>query len=266
MTAMAARPARRRLLHWSRIVDLALIPLLKFFGLFLAPEQAERAARIAFRPWFSASCCPAAPGRRGFSPAPSARLFGVFAILLCGVMFWQFPPGRIDHHAPQITLLFFAVAALARAFDPARGALGGAGRRLHGGLAGHRPRKPAVFRLLVAATPGLALRPGAAPRRAHAGAPSPPGSALTLRRGVPADGRAAAAGSFPPATPCRRPLAPALVGALRPMACCPSLGGRWPRFGASPLLALAGAAALAPLVAFWPDCLQSPYAGGRSVC
>ena len=35
-------------MHWSRIIDIPLVLLLKFFGFFLAPEQAERATRIAF--------------------------------------------------------------------------------------------------------------------------------------------------------------------------------------------------------------------------
>ncbi len=42
--------------HWSRIVDVPLLLLLKAFGLFLAPDLAERAARLVF-PALMLCCC-----------------------------------------------------------------------------------------------------------------------------------------------------------------------------------------------------------------
>lgn len=243
-------------MHWSRLVDLLLVPLLKFFGLFLSPEQAERAARIAFPTLFFAILLWGGAWAARIFAGASARVYGVFAILFCGVFFWQFPPGRIDHHAPQITLLFFAVAALARAFDPAQGrwaALAGACMAVSLGIG----LENLPFFALIAAVPGLLFACWGIEARkllvSFAG-----GLALTL------------AGVFLLTVGPRHWLvpscdalsAPYLAGALGGAAAYGLLAlcGRWPAPARFVALAFLGAAALAPVVLLWPECLQSPYA------
>ncbi len=105
--------------HWSRIVDVLIVALVKGFRLFLPDVAAERAARIAFPTimlgglyW---SCAHAARLLAGAGYAVA----GVIAAALCGVASWQYIPGRVDHHGPQILLLVAGLAALADSFDAA---------------------------------------------------------------------------------------------------------------------------------------------------
>ncbi len=256
MTQYRLNPPEGSFLHWSRIVDVPVVLLLKFFGLFLAPDLAERAARISFPTLvFGVLLAGGGFAARIFAGA-GARLFGVFAIFCCGVMFWQFPPGRVDHHAPQITLLFFAVAALARAFDPNEArwaALAGACMAVSLGIG----LENLPFFAVLAATPGLLflLRGAEASKLPRAFAA---GLGLTLlpvflltvgpqRWLIPA----CDALSLPW-------LAPALIGALGYGLL--SFAGKAPLALRAALLVLAGGAALAPMLAFWPECLREPYA------
>jgi hypothetical protein len=256
MTQWRLDAPRGVFMHWSRIVDIPLVLLLKFFGLFLAPEQAERAARIAFPTLiFAVLLSGGAWAARIFAGA-SARVYGVFAILFCGVFFWQFPPGRIDHHAPQITLLFFAVAALARAFDPAE----------------------ARWAVLAGACVAISLGIGLENLPLFAPVFAAPGIAYLLR-GEAAKGllRAFAAGLAPTLTlvylltigPPRWLLpacdalstpwfAAALAGAAfyALLSFVPARGWRV-RLAA---VAGAGAMAVAPLLLIGPNCLRAPYA------
>ncbi|WP_296712114.1 hypothetical protein [Rhodoblastus sp.] len=244
-------------MHWSRIVDIPLVLLLKFFGLFLAPEQAERAARIAFPTlMFAVLLSGGAWAARIFAGA-SARVYGVFAILFCGVFFWQFPPGRIDHHAPQITLLFFAVAALARAFDPAQArwaALAGACMAVSLGIG----LENMPFFAVIAGAPGLifVLR-GAEARellRSFAIGLAPTLTVVFLMTVGPRNW-------FVPA--CDALSAPWLVGALCGAAAYGALSllGSLSFAGRIASLGVFGVASLAPIVLYWPICLQPLYAG-----
>jgi hypothetical protein len=256
MTQYRLDPQAGAFMHWSRIVDLALVALVKVFALLLAPEQAERAARIAFPTLvFTVLLGGGAWAARIFAGAP-ARVLGVFAILFCGVMFWQFPPGRIDHHAPQITLLFFATAALARAFDPAQArwaALTGACMAVSLGIG----LENLPFFLFIAAIPGLLfVWRGAEARpllRAFAA-----GLAGTL---VPVYLLTVGPNRWLVAA-CDALSAPFLFAALGGAAAYGLLSffarlSAPARFAA--LLGLS-AAALAPIALLWPDCLRSPYA------
>jgi hypothetical protein len=106
--------------HWSRIVDLPLILLLKIFGLFLTPDHAERAARIVFPALMLlllfmavARAAQSMFGQEGIAPA-------LLLVVLSGVSIGQFQPGRIDHHAPQIVLLAWTFAISVDALDSAR--------------------------------------------------------------------------------------------------------------------------------------------------
>lgn len=88
--------------HWSRLIDLPLLVLLKFFGLFLAPETAEVATRVL---WpllvllvFLRVLVRAADAQGG----PVAAAFVLFFGVTCMAGLFQFRIGRIDHHNGMI--------------------------------------------------------------------------------------------------------------------------------------------------------------------
>ncbi|MCW2314523.1 hypothetical protein M2322_000043 [Rhodoblastus acidophilus] len=256
LTQYRLAPPQGSILHWSRIVDIPLVALLKLFGLFFAPDQAERAARIAF-PTLVLGVLFAGGGfaARAFAGA-GLRLFGVAALFCCGVMFWQFPPGRIDHHSVQITLLLFAAAAMTRAFDPAEarwGALSGGCVALSLGVG----LENLPFFAVLAAAPGLAfLARGAEARgllRAFGGGLALALIAVFLLTVGPSRWLTPACDAL--SAPW---LTPALIGAFGYGAL--SLAGGLPRAARAGLLVLVGAAALAPVAALWPGCLRPPYA------
>jgi hypothetical protein len=106
--------------HWSRIVDLPLLLLLKVCGIFLAPDLAERAARLVFPALMLlllfmaiARAAQSMFGQEGIAPA-------LLLVVLSGVSVGQFQPGRIDHHAPQIVLLAWTFALSVEGLDGAR--------------------------------------------------------------------------------------------------------------------------------------------------
>jgi hypothetical protein len=99
-------------LHWSRLVDGGIAAVELLFRLFLGPERAEYAARIAWPLLW-------------IGPAVAAMIFlarrlrGDNAALACaallavnGVLFWQWAPGRIDHHDLQMTAALGALAGV----------------------------------------------------------------------------------------------------------------------------------------------------------
>ena len=116
MTAWRLDPPHGMFSHWSRVVDAPLAALILFFRLFLDNVFAERAARIAFPALMTAGLFVAGLYAARVFAEKSMRAFGIVAMLFCGVLFWQFPAGRIDHHAPQIVTLLTAVAAMASCF------------------------------------------------------------------------------------------------------------------------------------------------------
>lgn len=113
-------PPGGMLMHWSRVVDLPVGALLRFFGLFAEPQTAERLARIAF-PLILQGLLLWATGLCGrLLAGPFGAMMGVFLIIASGMSTWQFVPGRIDHHAPQIVLLVLMTFACLRGLDPQR--------------------------------------------------------------------------------------------------------------------------------------------------
>jgi hypothetical protein len=120
MVAHRLDPPQGLLSHWSRIVDTPLVLLVKAFGLLLPYEAAERAARIAFPFLLLVGLFRACAYAAQVFAGPRMAIAGAIAAALCSVASWQFPPGRIDHHAPQILLLTIAFAAMADSLDPAR--------------------------------------------------------------------------------------------------------------------------------------------------
>jgi len=108
------------LMHWSRVVDLPIGGLIRLFGLFAEPEAAERLTRIVLPLILQGLLLWAA----GLCGRLLAGAFGaVIAICLTtasGMSLWQFIPGRIDHHAPQILLLVLLTYGCLCALDPKR--------------------------------------------------------------------------------------------------------------------------------------------------
>jgi hypothetical protein len=257
MTQWRLDPPGGVFMHWSRIVDIPIVALIKLFGHFLPAEAAERAARIAWPTLtFGILLSGGAWAARIFAGA-EVRIFGVFTVLFCGVMFWQFPPGRIDHHAQQITLLFFCVAALARALDPAQArwaALSGGCMAVSLGIG----LENVPFFAILAAVPGLVLVTRGDEAR---------GLLLSFAAGLAATLSGvylltiAPERWFIPACDALSP--PWAVAALGGAAAYVllSFSGRLGLVGRFFALAALGAAALAPMLLLWPNCLRDPYAG-----
>ncbi|ATQ68445.1 MULTISPECIES: hypothetical protein [Methylosinus] len=138
MNAYRVDPPAAVFMHWTRIVDVPLAALDLFFGLFLSPETAERATRLAFplicliallalAAWTAralrgepeGSRSTAALEREPRGSQNAAAFLAVWLIFLSAPGFGQFAPGRIDHHAPQILLLMATIGLASRGFDPA---------------------------------------------------------------------------------------------------------------------------------------------------
>ncbi|MGJ0508284.1 MAG: hypothetical protein ACR652_14430 [Methylocystis sp.] len=122
VTATRLDPPSGLPMHWSRIVDVALAALRAPFLSVFAPDQAERAMRLAF-PLALLAMLLALSGWVAACPGGArTRLLAIWLVTLSGPMFGQFAPGRIDHHAPQIVTLMAAFGCLSQGLNPARAA------------------------------------------------------------------------------------------------------------------------------------------------
>ena len=245
------------IMHWTRIVDMPLAVLLAGFRLVLAPDLAERAARLAFTAILHVGMLIGALrlartlGGRDAAPAALA------AIVLTGLAATQLSAGRPDHHAPQLVLLLFLFDAALRALEPERwraAALAGA-------------LVATSLSISVETAPYLLVASAIAPLRWVAlGAPAAP----TLRAfaaacgcGVVVGWALFAPGGAGPETACDT-ISPAFVaagvaGALGLLAASAAPGLRTPlhRLGG---LAGVGALTLAAVALTYPVCLGHPYA------
>ena len=127
------------LMHWSRVVDIPVAALIGLFDHFADQQTAERLARIVFPILMQASLLLAA----GLCGRVIAGDFGgtiaIFLTIGSGMSLWQFIPGRIDHHGPQIALLVLMTWACLCALDP------------------HRPRMAAAAGLFAALSLSIAI-------------------------------------------------------------------------------------------------------------
>lgn len=105
LTVHRLAPPAGLLMHWSRVVDVPLAVLIRFFAVFTDPVSAERLTRIVFPLGLQIGLIAAAGytarvlvGRDGALPA-------TLLVVTSGFEYGQFVAGRVDHHAPQITLL-----------------------------------------------------------------------------------------------------------------------------------------------------------------
>ncbi len=102
-------------MHWSRLVDVPLVVLVKFFSLVAEPAMAERLARLAFPLLLTIAFFAVTIALCERLLGKNARYFALAAVFLYGPATGQFEPGRIDHHAPQIVLLMIVTWGLAEA-------------------------------------------------------------------------------------------------------------------------------------------------------
>lgn len=100
------------LMHWSRLIDLPIAALIRFFGLFLGHDAAEAAALVV---WplslvFPAMLAMGLAGRRvgGLAGMHLSFCFAGMAIYIGN----RFAPGAIDHHNAQLGLVATMVAML----------------------------------------------------------------------------------------------------------------------------------------------------------
>src|SRR4051812_11430093 len=104
-------------MHWSRIVDVPLVTLIKGFGVFTDASGAERLARLDYPELLLA-------GLYAAVASAALRLTNALgaAVAIGVALAWrpfaeQFYPGRIDHHSVDIVLLVAAASAMMRALD-----------------------------------------------------------------------------------------------------------------------------------------------------
>ncbi|MBW9112400.1 hypothetical protein JNB88_01890 [Rhizobium cauense] len=100
------------LMHWSRLVDLPIATLIRFFELFVSQERAEA---LALAVWPLSLTIPTMwamglAGRRIDGTFGMHVALGLTALLL--VTGNRFLPGAIDHHNVQIALVAIMVAML----------------------------------------------------------------------------------------------------------------------------------------------------------
>lgn len=120
VTARRVDPPNGLAMHWTRIVDLPLAGLQIPFSKFLSPDDAERATRIVFPFALMGALFALVAWLTSVLSRPASRYATIWLTLLSGVMFMQFSPGRIDHHAPQIVTLAAALGFFLQGLDPAR--------------------------------------------------------------------------------------------------------------------------------------------------
>ncbi|MGA3302568.1 MAG: hypothetical protein ABSC72_04685 [Methylovirgula sp.] len=123
LTAYRLDPPAGVFMHWSRLIDLPLVILIKLFSLVLAPDLAERAARIVFPLGLQALLYVGMARLAKIVIGPAAILPVLVLTLLSGMEVGQFQPGRIHHSAPQIMLTIFMIGCMADAVDPKKARL-----------------------------------------------------------------------------------------------------------------------------------------------
>jgi hypothetical protein len=128
LVAHRLHPPQGLLMHWSRIVDVPVGGLIRLFEFFTGPDTAERLARIVFPLGLQLALVAVTVLFGRLLAGARALVPSMILIVLSGFNYEQFPAGRIDHHATQITLLMGMSMALLTSLAP--------GRARHAALAG----------------------------------------------------------------------------------------------------------------------------------
>jgi hypothetical protein len=100
------------LMHWSRLIDLPIATLIRFFGLVLPQQSAEAAALLV---WPLSLIVPSLWGM-GLAGRRVGGVFGMHIALLLATFLLvtsnRFLPGSIDHHNAQFALAAIMTAML----------------------------------------------------------------------------------------------------------------------------------------------------------
>ncbi len=104
-------------MHWSRVVDVPLALIIRFFSMFVSQPMAETLTRLAFPTLLLMLLLIALMRVAELIGGPAARWPALVLGAMGGPTAEQFVPGRIDHHAPQIVLLAFMTLALLKSLQ-----------------------------------------------------------------------------------------------------------------------------------------------------
>lgn len=113
LTVHRLDPPQGVFMHWSRVVDLPLGALIRVFSLVEPIDRAELLARLVFPLALQAALIAATIFTGRVLAGPGAALPAMLLVATSGMQFGQFTAGRIDHHAPQITLLMLTTGLAA---------------------------------------------------------------------------------------------------------------------------------------------------------
>lgn len=259
LTAHRVDPPNGLPMHWSRVVDVPLAALDLFFSTFLAPDDAERATRLVFPFALLAALLSLSSWIASILSGAASRLAAIWLVMLSGAMFLQFAPGRIDHHAPQIVTLAAAFGCFLQGLDPARAPRLAISAALMALSVSISLENLPFFVVMIAAAPVLFVLDGAAARAQllwFAAGALVAFPALYVATVPPAAVLASACDAFSFVH-----LAAILVGAGA-LAVLGLFAPRLARLRARlAAVAIAGAAALASVLAIEPKCLGDPLGG-----
>ena len=109
-------PPYGTILHFSRLAELPLAAIARFFGLFLGPpQQAIWCAAVILPPlYFGLFLCVLAWSLRPLVGRRRANLGSLVSLLFFSLVLTLFQPGRIDHHGAQILLMCGTLGAVTR--------------------------------------------------------------------------------------------------------------------------------------------------------
>jgi hypothetical protein len=104
-------------MHWTRIVDIPIAGLIRFFELFLDQTAAERIARIVFPLSLIAVLLMTASLILRELLLRNMLVPGLLIVALSGISTGHLRPGRIDHHGPQVLLFLIICLFLLRSMN-----------------------------------------------------------------------------------------------------------------------------------------------------
>lgn len=246
-------------MHWSRVVDVPVGALIRLFALFAPVDASERLARIVFPLLMQLGLMAIAVHAGRLLAGPAATIPAMVLTVLSGFTYEQFPPGRIDHHAPQIALLLgMALTVLASLGPRTAWRAGLTGLCIAASLAISLENLPFIA-VVVAILPLVWVADPAAVRR----------SLLWLALGLGLALPALFAATIPPsrylAGVCDALSTGHLIGAVAGAVGLAALSLLTDRL-ATPLrrsvaLGLVGTLVAACVLSTYPACLHDPYAG-----
>lgn len=246
-------------MHWTRLVDVPVALIARFFELFADQETAERLMRLTL-PMLLLAGLFALSARIGCLVAGPVGPLGAVILTMCGgSMFGYFQPGRLDHDHVSIFFLIAMTASLLRALDPACGrAAVVAGLVIAAGLAVSLETLP--FAIVAIAILPMAWIIQGAPMRANMER-----FAWSLMLGLIAGFALVVAPSRYFVAACDTLSIAHMVGGLVGAALCVGLARATPllpgvphRLGAG---MAAGLATIGAVALSYPACLGDPYAG-----